>query len=145
MNQTQISTKQTIFPSAYYVEPRAAIAWLERVFGATLHVVYDAPDGGVAHAQVELAGNLVMLGHNPNRELTLAQSREVNGASPGIYVVLPSAADVDALHMRASAAGAQITRYGDTDYGSHDFAALDCEGRHWTFGTYDPLSADPAH
>ncbi len=52
----------------------------------------------------------------------------------GVYVVTD---DPDALHERAVAAGAEITREPfDTDYGSRDFAARDPEGNLWAFGTY---------
>jgi uncharacterized glyoxalase superfamily protein PhnB len=45
--------------------------------------------------------------------------------------------DIDALHARAAAAGAEIIRKPyDTDYGSRDFAARDPEGNRWSFGTY---------
>ena len=50
-------------------------------------------------------------------------------------------ADVDAIHDRAKAAGAEITReLQDTDYGSREFSATDPEGNVWSFGTYDPFA-----
>ena len=52
----------------------------------------------------------------------------------GCYVV---ADDIDGLHARAAAAGAEIIRQPfDTDYGSRDFTARDPEGNTWSFGTY---------
>jgi uncharacterized glyoxalase superfamily protein PhnB len=143
MNQTHVATKQTIFPAALYVDPRAAIAWLERAFGASVHALYDAPDGSVAHSQIVLAGNIVMLGQRRDREMTLEEARARNVDSAGIYVVLPTSAEVDALHARAAAAGATIVRApNDTDYGSHEFGVLDCEHQPWSFGTYDPFATD---
>jgi len=57
----------------------------------------------------------------------------------GMYVVLPDAAAVDAVHARATAAGANIIKPPyDTDYGSHDFRAIDLDGYPWTFGTHKP-------
>ena len=54
-----------------------------------------------------------------------------------IYVVV---SDPDALHERAQAAGADISRgLTDTDYGSREFSARDPEGNVWSFGTYDPF------
>jgi uncharacterized glyoxalase superfamily protein PhnB len=45
--------------------------------------------------------------------------------------------DPDGLFARATAAGAKVLReLHDTDYGSRDFAVLDPEGNHWSFGTY---------
>jgi uncharacterized glyoxalase superfamily protein PhnB len=52
----------------------------------------------------------------------------------GAYVVT---ADVDALHARAVAAGAEILEGPvDREYGSRDFIARDPEGNLWSFGTY---------
>ena len=45
--------------------------------------------------------------------------------------------DPDGLFVRATAAGGKVLReLHDTDYGSRDFAVLDPEGNHWSFGTY---------
>ncbi len=45
--------------------------------------------------------------------------------------------EVDSLHDRAKAAGAQISmELTDQDYGSREFAARDPEGNVWCFGTY---------
>ena len=58
----------------------------------------------------------------------------------GAYVV---ADDIDALHGRIAAAGAEITRAPhDTDYGSRDFAIRDPEGNHWSFGSYRGAPVD---
>ncbi|MDQ6827095.1 MAG: hypothetical protein M3Z14_07860 [Candidatus Eremiobacteraeota bacterium] len=130
---------QTIFAAVRYTDSRAAIAWLQRAFGAEPHVVYDAPDGTVAHAELVIAGNMFMLGNTRDDEYPVRSPKEVNVVTGGMYVVLPDAAAIDALHARAAAAGAKIPHPPfDTDYGSHDFAALDLEGHHWSFGTYKP-------
>jgi len=132
--------KQTIFSGLRYADARAAIAWLGQAFGARPHVVYDGPDGIVAHAEILIAGNLIMLGNSRAADDYSARSpKEVNAVTSSLYVVLPDAAAVDALYARAVAAGAQITQPPhDTEYGSHDFAALDLGGHPWTFGTYQP-------
>ena len=55
-----------------------------------------------------------------------------------IYVVVE---DPDAVHDRAKAAGAEISREPqDMDYGSREFTAKDSEGNVWSFGTYDPFA-----
>ena len=55
-----------------------------------------------------------------------------------IYVVV---GDPDALHERAKAAGAEISRgLTDMEYGSREFSASDPEGNVWSFGTYDPFA-----
>jgi uncharacterized glyoxalase superfamily protein PhnB len=134
--------KQTIVPALRYVDAHAAIAWLETAFGAERHVVYDMPDGSVAHAQVRIAGNLIMIGQTRDDDYPVHSPKQGGAPTMSLYVMLPDAAAVDALHKRAAAAGATITKAPyDTDYESHDFAALDVEGNPWTFGTYDPETA----
>jgi uncharacterized glyoxalase superfamily protein PhnB len=134
------TTGQTIFPALRYRDARAAIAWLERAFDAKPHAVYDADDGTVAHAEVLFGDNILMLGNSRDDAYSVRSPQDTNGVTAGIYVVLADAAAIDALHERAKAAGATITSApADTDYGSHDFSAKDCEGHPWTFGTYHPL------
>ena len=56
---------------------------------------------------------------------------------PGSFDCYVVTDDVDKLHERAVAAGAEIVRAPfDTDYGSRDFTARDPEGNLWAFGTY---------
>jgi uncharacterized glyoxalase superfamily protein PhnB len=134
--------KQTIFPALRYVDAHAAIAWLEKAFGAERHVVYEAGDGSVAHAQLRIAGNLILLGNTSDDDYPVRSPKQGSAPTMSLYVVLPDANAVDALHARAVAAGAPVIQAPyDTDYGSHDVRLLDVEGTPWTFGTYDPESA----
>ena len=56
----------------------------------------------------------------------------------GTYVVV---ADIDFHYARAKAAGAKIERpLADTEYGSREYSALDCDGHLWSYGTYDPCA-----
>jgi uncharacterized glyoxalase superfamily protein PhnB len=142
MSQASVAVGQTIFPTVRYTDARAAIAWLEQAFGARQHAVYDAEDGTVAHAELIIADNVIMLGNTRDDDSTVRSPKQVNAVTGGIYVVLPNPAAIDALHAQAAAAGAKITRPPfDTDYGSHDFQALDLEGYPWSFGTYTPKAS----
>jgi uncharacterized glyoxalase superfamily protein PhnB len=130
---------QTIFPGLRYNDAHAAIAWMERALGAERQAVYEAPDGGVAHAQIRIAGNLIMLGSSRDDGYDVRSPKDTGGLTASLYVVLPGDAELDALHARAVAAGAKVTSAPhETDYGSRDFSLLDTEGQHWTFGTYQP-------
>ncbi|HKW44447.1 MAG TPA: VOC family protein [Candidatus Eremiobacteraceae bacterium] len=130
---------QTVFPALRYRDARAAIAWLERAFGATTHVVYDHADGTVGHAEIAIAGNLIMFGNTRDDGYAVRSPKDGSAVTASIYVALPDAASVDAVYALAKAAGADIQQpLHDTDYGSHDFGALDIEGHPWTFGTYKP-------
>ncbi|MPZ21955.1 MAG: glyoxalase [Dehalococcoidia bacterium] len=122
----------TIFPAIRYRDAAAAIEWLERAFGFRRLMVVPGEDGAVMHAELKLGNGVVMLG--------TADEPAEHGSDPasheGLYVYV---ADLDRHYQQAKAAGATIAReLEDTDYGSRQYAALDPEGRPWTFGTYMP-------
>lgn len=88
----------------------------------------------VAHAQLRLGAGMIMMGSGgkPEPENPWATERY------GTYVVVP---DIDVHYARAKAAGAKIERpLADTDYGSREYSARDCDGHLWSFGTYDPYA-----
>jgi uncharacterized glyoxalase superfamily protein PhnB len=126
----------TVWPALRARDARALIRFLVDAFGFEETVVYgDQPDGGgdvVVHAELSWPlGGGVMLGSV--RE-GADDGWPVPPGSAGCYVVTD---DPDALHDRAVAAGAKVTRpLHDTDYGSRDFAVQDPEGNRWSFGTY---------
>ncbi|HEY0394154.1 MAG TPA: VOC family protein [Candidatus Elarobacter sp.] len=134
-------TSQRIFCGMRFVDAHAGIAFLQRAFGFEPQAVYDDGAGGVAHAQLVLKGQIVMLGSSRDDDYPVRSPMEVGAVTGGVYVVLDDAAEVDAMHARAVAAGAEILMpLHDTDYGSHDFLARDPEGHLWSFGTYRPAA-----
>ncbi len=127
------ATSQSIFPIVPFHDPRAAIGWLDRAFGAEATAVYpEDPNEPLVHAEVRVGDGLVMLndaGRADDSPFALRQPVLV-------YVVVD---DPDGLHDRAKAAGAEIVmELTDQDYGSRDFAARDPSGNIWSFGTYRP-------
>jgi uncharacterized glyoxalase superfamily protein PhnB len=116
-----------------YPDPRAAIGWLERAFGAQATAVYPPePDQPLVHAELRVGEGLVMLSDSRRQD-------ESPFALPGPVVLYVVVDDPDGLHERAVAAGAEIVRgLTDQDYGSRDFAARDPGGNVWSFGTYRP-------
>lgn len=121
----------SLFPALSYADAPAAVRWLEDAFGFAAKAVYPTDDGKIAHAELRFGNGIVMFG-----------SRRDDPGNPwstvdfGIYVAVD---DVDAHHARAAAAGAEIVKAPyDTDYGSREYHARDCEGRFWSFGTYRP-------
>jgi uncharacterized glyoxalase superfamily protein PhnB len=128
---------QIFYPVLKYDDARAAMEFLERAFGFEVHASYDGENGGVAHAELRLAGQYVMLGSTNEGEERFNQG----AGRQSLYVVVD---DPDALHDRAKEAGAAIEREPtDQDYGSREFTARDPEGNLWSFGTYRP-SEQPA-
>jgi uncharacterized glyoxalase superfamily protein PhnB len=133
MTDDAAKTEPKIYPTFRYEDAPAAIEWLERAFGFERHMVVAGSEGAIDHAELKLGGTaMIMLGGtgraDPANPWTTAPS--------GTYVAV---ADVDAHYARAKAAGARIFRdLNDTDYGSREYSAYDCEGKLWSFGTYRP-------
>ena len=119
-----------VWPTLRARDARGLIRFLVEAFGFEETVVYGEGDQ-VDHAQLSWPlGGGIMLG----------SGRESDDAWPlkpgtfGAYIVTD---DPDALFARATAAGAKVLHeLKNTDYGSRDFAVLDPEGNHWSFGTY---------
>ena len=123
----------SIYPVLRYADPAAAIRFLVDAFGFTEHEVHKGPDGEIAHAQLSFDNGMVMLGPSGGAGAVFDTGPQ------SVYVV---AEDVDALHDRAVAAGAEIVYpLTDQDYGSRDFSAKDPSGHVWSFGTYRPSVA----
>lgn len=135
-------SRSTVIPALRYRDAPAAIDWLCTVFGFERHVVYANPDGTIGHAELALNGGMIMLGSAKDDEHAqrFTSPNDLNGVETrGAYIV---AADVEAIHARAVAAGATIIRpLQKTDYGSSEFACKDPEGHSWSVGTYDPWAA----
>jgi uncharacterized glyoxalase superfamily protein PhnB len=121
-----------IIPTLRYDDAKAAIDFLETAFGFERKAVHENEDGTIGHAELTHGGGMVMIGSSGQGDPQFDTGRA------SIYVVVD---DPDALHERAKAAGAAVTReLQDTDYGSREFSATDPEGNVWSFGTYDPFA-----
>jgi uncharacterized glyoxalase superfamily protein PhnB len=121
-----------VWPTLRARDARGLITFLVGAFGFEETVVYGDGDR-VHHAQLSWpAGGGIMLGSAP--EEGTEDSWPLRPGTFGAYVVTD---DPDGLFVRATTAGAKVLReLHDTDYGSRDFAVLDPEGNHWSFGTY---------
>jgi uncharacterized glyoxalase superfamily protein PhnB len=117
---------QSVFPSFRYNDAPAAIRWLKETLGFEELQVYENDDGTIAHAELVIAGNVIMLG----------SARDDAPPTPSTtYVALD---EVDSLHESASAAGGKPSELTEQDYGSRDFSIEDPGGNRWSFGTYRP-------
>jgi uncharacterized glyoxalase superfamily protein PhnB len=135
-----------IYPGLRYRDAPAMIAWLCKAFGFTERVVYPAPDGSIAHAELAMGSGMVMLGSARDdgygAMVGAPVGPEGTGNGQAIYVAIDNP---DELCARAEAAGAKILMgLTDTDYGSRDFICRDPEGYVWCFGTYWPKAHEPA-
>jgi uncharacterized glyoxalase superfamily protein PhnB len=125
-----------IYPFMGYRDARAAIEWLCCAFGFEKHAIYDGQDGRVAHAELTLGADaIVMLGSIQHDTLGLRVPLDVGAVTGGIYAAVE---DLDAHYQRAKAAGAQIVQeLTDDGYGPR-YSAHDLEGHLWGFGDYRP-------
>lgn len=102
------------------------IDFLTRAFGAVERMRIPMPDGGVAHAEVEIADAPVMLGSAAPPEFPPV------AAQLHLYV-----ADADAVYARALDAGATaVAAPADQFYGDRLGRILDPAGNAWTIATH---------
>jgi len=127
----------SIHPTLLYRDAGAAIEFLERAFGFETLARHDNPDGTVAHSELRLGGDVIMVGTGAEDLQDVPE--HFRAARVGVYLAV---GDLDSHFERARAAGADVTReLQDTDHGSREYSARDPEGLHWHFGTYVPQAA----
>jgi uncharacterized glyoxalase superfamily protein PhnB len=129
-----------VIPALRYRDAPAAIAWLCKAFGFTEHLVVPDGAGGIAHAQLKVGADaMVMLGSQRGDEFgrLVALPSDAGGRSTqSAYIVV---ADPDAHYARAKAAGAAIVyEIRSEDHGGRAYSCRDPEGHLWNFGSYDP-------
>jgi len=124
-----------IFPYLRYEDAPTALDWLEQTFGFKKIFEVPGPDGTIAHAQLALGPGVVIVGTaSPDQGET--SPRKLGAVPGGIYVYVE---DVQEHFERAQAGGAEIVRELEhTEYDSTEYSALDLEGHHWSFGTFQP-------
>ncbi|WP_445408120.1 VOC family protein [Streptomyces albidoflavus] len=123
--------RHAVVPHLLVDDADAALAFYERAFGAEPRFRLDGDEGGVVHAELTVAGAVLMLGDARGDLLSPAAL----GATPVIlHVYVP---DVDALTARATAAGAELLE-GPADQFHGDRTAMlrDPFGHLWIFLTH---------
>lgn len=120
-------------PSLHYRDPRAALDWLERVFGFETTMAIDGPPEApeMCHYEMAIDGRgRVMVGAE---WIDWARSpASVGGANTQrLHVYI---ANVDAHFEHAKASGATIEKAPeDQFYGDRSYIVADLEGHRWTF------------
>jgi uncharacterized glyoxalase superfamily protein PhnB len=126
-----------------YEDPRAAVAYLERVF--QLEEIREArtefdDEWQTFLAWLRVGDGVVMIGH-PNAEIHRIHSpRSLGNTTVQLMVRVD---DVDAHYAHAVAEGADITMpLEDAFYGERRYEATDPEGHRWHFGeSFDDIRA----
>ncbi|MFN2471491.1 MAG: VOC family protein [Gaiellaceae bacterium] len=120
----------TITPYLFYEDAGAAMDWLAKAFGLRETVRMEGEGGRVAHGELELGGQTVMLGE-PGGDYR--NPRRLGGGTAGVHVYVD---DVDAHFEQAREAGATILRDPtDQEYGDRRYDCEDLEGHQWYIAT----------
>ena len=113
-----------------YVDPRAALAWLEKAFGFEVAMLIEDADGAVVHSQMRFGDSVVMVGSEWSAD---HKSPKSIGGKNTQTVNIQITTDVDAHCERARAAGAEILVAPETQfYGDRTYRCRDPEGHIWT-------------
>ncbi len=120
-----------------------ALEFYKAAFGATEIMRFAAPDGTVAHAEIEIGGSRVMLGD----EMPAFGNRgpeSLGGTTGGLMIYLPN---VDAAFEKAIAAGAKVFKpVQDQFYGDRSGTVIDPFGHIWTLSTHiEDVSMEEMH
>jgi uncharacterized glyoxalase superfamily protein PhnB len=124
--------RPTLSTALSYVDPKAALLWLEEAFGFEPFMVILDKDGALAHSEMRLGDGVIMVGSEWDaRHKSPKSLKGLNTQS--VHVQLD--ADIDAHCERARKAGAIIEQEPETQfYGDRTYRAVDPEGHVWTFG-----------
>jgi PhnB protein len=110
-----------------------AIDYYKKVFGATVVVRMDGPDGRVGHAELQIGDSRIMLAEeNPKMGATSATT--IGNSPVSLYLYLP---DVDRVVEKAAAEGAKIVKpVQDQFYGDRSGFIQDPFGHFWGIATH---------
>ena len=111
---------------------REAIEFYKKVFGAEERMVLQTSDGLIGHAELKLAGGLLMLADEvPEMEILAPPS--IGGSATGLMVYVN---DVDSIFEAAIEAGAtQFKPVCDQFYGERSGTLDDPFGHRWTIAS----------
>lgn len=114
-------------------DAEAAIDFYKRAFGATERMRMPAPDGRIAHAELELAGSMVMLS-DPFEQANARPPTELGGTSCAVMFYVD---DVDAAIEKAVEAGATVSMPAEDQFWGDRYGKLtDPFGHEWQLATH---------
>ncbi len=119
---------------------REAIEFYKRAFGARERMVMPMPDGKVAHAELQIADSIIMLGEEcPEHGNVSPQTLEGSPVGLTLYVQ-----DVDVVFDRAVRAGASVKEPIENKFwGDRSGSIADPFGHKWMLLTHiEDLSPD---
>lgn len=124
--------RTAVVPHIMVADAAAAITFYTRAFGAVEEFRIAHPEGGVMHAELRIAGAVLMLGDVSEGPFTAPST--LGGTSVALHVFVP---DVDALARTAAAAGAELVQEpADQFHGDRTVILRDPFGHLWVFLTH---------
>ena len=123
----------SVIPTLAVDDAAGAIEFYKQAFGARERMRMPAPDGRVAHAELEIGDSVVMLAdafeHSPARP-----PKELGGTTGGVFLYVE---DVDGVVQRAVEAGATVTMPVEDQFWGDRFGSItDPFGHSWSIATH---------
>jgi uncharacterized glyoxalase superfamily protein PhnB len=137
----RLAARAVVTPYLAVRGAREAVAWYEQAFGARLvGNPYEMPDGRIGHAELDVAGGLVMLSEE-HPEIGVVAPEPDAGASVTLHLNVD---DVDTVMGRALSAGATLERAAaDYEYGRNG-VIRDPFGHRWLVSS-EPVAQSLRH
>ena len=121
-----------VIPALAFKGADAAIKWYVNVLGAKEKMRFNSPDGTVAHAEITLSGDVIMLAEENPQYNSSPKTLKGNSVNLCIYV-----SDVDAVIKKATENGATlILPAEDQFYGDRSGRIEDPFGYRWIIATH---------
>ena len=122
----------TLTPYLVVNDAARAIEFYKEAFGAVERGRMPAPDGKIAHAEIQIGDSVVMLA-DPLPQSGVSSPKELGGRTGALFLYVE---DVDAAVHRAAGAGAEVTMpVEDMFWGDRYGKLADPFGHEWQIAT----------
>ncbi len=125
-----------VIPHLVCSECAKALDFYAEALGAEVHCRMPSPDGRIMHAEMSVAGAVVMLAddYSEQCEGSARSPKALGGSSVGLHVYVE---DCDAAVDRAAKAGAKVLMPAqDMFWGDRYGVVIDPFGHQWSFATH---------
>jgi PhnB protein len=123
----------SVTPYLIVTDAAEAIEFYKRVFAAKELMRFEAPDGRVAHAELQIGDSRIMLS-DEHPQMGFRSPQSLGGSGTGIMLYVE---DVDRVFARAIDAGAKTHQeIRDQFYGDRSGSLIDPFGHLWTVATH---------
>ncbi|HEV2712454.1 MAG TPA: VOC family protein [Gaiellaceae bacterium] len=123
----------TLTPYLAVEDATAAIEFYRRAFGAKERLRMPAPDGRIAHVELEIGDSVLMLS-DPFPQSTAKPPKELGATSAAIFTYVDN---VDELTKQAVDAGATLVSAPEDQFWGDRFASVqDPFGHSWQIATH---------